>query len=127
VSPAIKTEQEVNEDQEEVDIDAQPMGEYEEQYINEHGRDRILSGNEEDASEDDGHMRGRYPRLTSQGPDEDIDERRPEFVGGAFGMKQTPEDEVPRDDDGSDADSGRLDYLQQVDDDGEQSPLADNE
>lgn len=133
VAPVIKAELEVdeeNEDQEEADMDSQAMGQFEEEYINQEGGQRgVLSGNEEDASEDDGQMKGRYPRMSSQEPDEELDDKHPEFAGATpFGMNQPAEYEVPRDEDeDSDAGSGKLEYLQQVDDDGEQSPLADNE
>ena len=60
-------------------------------------------------------MRGRY--------DEDS---RPEFARGKFDSQ--PEEEIPRDDESEgDGNVSDLKYLQQVDDDGEQSPVADNE
>ena len=123
----VKAENEVTEDrgeneeqEEEVDPDAQPMEQYEDDFIGNDTRDQqreLVSGNEEEASEVDSQMRGRY--------DEDS---RPEFARGKFDSQ--PEEEIPRDDESEgdgDGNVSDLKYLQQVDDDGEQSPVADNE
>ena len=123
----VKAENEVTEDrgeneeqEEEVDPDAQPMEQYEDDFIGNDTRGQqreLVSGNEEEASEVDSQMRGRY--------DEDS---RPEFARGKFDYQ--PEEEIPRDDESEgdgDGNVSDLKYLQQVDDDGEQSPVADNE
>ena len=117
----VEEERDENEDQEEIDPDAQPMERYEEDFIansNVEGQRGLVSGNEEDHSEDDSQMRNRY---------QDEDDRRPEFVR----RQMDPEDEIPRDNEDSDEEGGNgsenLGYLQQVDDDGEQSPIVDNE
>jgi len=70
VAPVMKSEDEVEEMEEgdgEVDPDAQPMEDYEEEFIGGGGnseqiggRDAMISGNEEDHSEDDTQMKNRY-------------------------------------------------------------------
>ena len=63
----MKSEEEVEEEEEEeVDPDAQPMDQYEEEFIGntvsniEEMQRALVSGNEEDASEDDTQMENRY-------------------------------------------------------------------
>ena len=96
------------------------MEQYEDDFIGNDTRDQqreLVSGNEEEASEEDSQMRNRF--------DEDS---RPEFARVKFDSQ--PEEEIPRDDEiqgDGDGNGSDLRYLQQVDDDGEQSPVADNE
>lgn len=98
------------------------MEQYEDDFIGNDTRDQqreLVSGNEEDASEEDSQMRGRY--------DEDS---RPEFARGKFDSQPEDEIPIPGDDESQgdgDGNGSDLRYLQQVDDDGEQSPVADNE
>ena len=95
------------------------MEQYEDDFIANNTRDQqreLVSGNEEDASEDGGQMRGRYEEQES----------RPEFARDE-NVDSQPEEEIPNDESDGDGNGSDIKYLQNVDDDGEQSPVADNE